>query len=70
MDADIAEAASQWPSAYGKYLPADSPVQYLDVDGQLTECKARYPPTERRAVGADDRRYGAGATVRPARPPR
>jgi len=48
---DIAEVASQWPSAYGKYLPAESPVQYLDVDGQLTECTARYPrPSDERLV--------------------
>jgi len=37
--------------AYGKYLPADSPVQYLMSMGRLTECKARYPrPSDERLV--------------------
>jgi 2-oxoisovalerate dehydrogenase E1 component alpha subunit len=48
---DIAEVPRHRPTAYGKYLPADSPVQYLDIDGQLTECKARYPrPSDKRLL--------------------
>src|SRR5882757_7635582 len=48
---DIAELASSPPTAYAKFLPADSPVQYLDVAGQLTGCTARYPrPSDERLV--------------------
>jgi 2-oxoisovalerate dehydrogenase E1 component alpha subunit len=48
---DIAKMAPSPPTAYAKFLPADSPVQYLDVDGRLTGCTARYPrPSDDRLV--------------------
>ena len=28
---------------YRKFLPADTPVQYLDEAGELTDSHARYP---------------------------
>ncbi len=48
---DIAELEACMPTAYARYLPADAPLAYLDVDGRLTDCKARYPrPSDERLV--------------------
>lgn len=47
---DVQSVAAK-PPAYVKYLPADAPVRYLDVDGGLIETAARYPrPSDERLV--------------------
>lgn len=49
--APVAPSVSTQVTAYAKFLPADAPVQYLDVEGRLVESRARYPrPSDERLV--------------------